>query len=87
MKVIEVTGIPGSGKSSLIPIIKNHIKDLGGKIYDEYNLIFTSNNPFLSEKIFKIACGIFTPAFQKRIAYKLFEVLYKDKCQTRICKK
>ncbi len=39
MKLIEVTGIPGSGKSTVLPVVKTYLRKRGLEVFDSRNII------------------------------------------------
>jgi len=39
LKLIEVTGIPGSGKSTVLPVVKNYLRKRGLEVFDSRNII------------------------------------------------
>jgi hypothetical protein len=81
MKIIEITGIPGSGKSSLLPVIKDFIADMGIRVYDENEILFTSNNSLFRSELMKQSIQFLFPETYKKIAYKLYKIIYRDKSQ------
>ena len=54
MHLIELTGLPGSGKSSLLPFIKKHFKKKGLNIYDRKTLIFATSDTFAYKVFYHI---------------------------------
>ena len=66
MKSIEVLGIQGSGKTTIIPIVKNILQSIGKSVYDKndlmtyyyidkYSLHFFLNIPVLKTLIKKMS--------------------------------
>lgn len=42
MKVIEFIGLPGSGKSTLTPMVKRFLREQGGRVFDSGDIVLAS---------------------------------------------
>jgi hypothetical protein len=67
LKLIEFTGIPGSGKSTIVPIVKSYLKEQGLDIFDAKNVILCGENFHFIKKHFKSLLGSLPMKIRKKI--------------------
>jgi thymidylate kinase len=80
MHRIELTGIPGAGKSSFIPKIKQEIVNQGFQVYDDQDLIYET---FISDQFRGLTTLIPSPNIRQNVARKWFNAFnIKQKNET-----
>ena len=75
MRLIEITGIPGSGKSTITPIINKFLKTEGFKVYDKYILILSCDEFPLNRSLSTMFIRLFPAAVRDKILALSYRIL------------
>lgn len=67
MKFIEFIGLPGSGKSTILPIVKSHLQKLGFEVFDQKNIILGSESFPFNKRPFKKLLSLLPTKLNKEI--------------------
>lgn len=78
MKTIEFTGLPGSGKSALLPIIKIYLKKKGFKVFDSSDLFLSTKHILLNNGFFRVLLSSFPQSIQKIVKIKFSKLANID---------
>jgi hypothetical protein len=73
--LIELTGIPGSGKTKVAPIIQKHLKKSGFEIYDKHLIISLCKEFPLNKNIFIKFTKFFPIKIRSKISGLFFRIL------------
>ena len=84
MRRIEFSGIPGSGKSTIVPVVARYLKRNGRDVVDRNNLIHRSNYFPFNSRYFQFLMKVFPPKQRERCNWCLnnfFHVNYEYQLQ------
>ncbi|MHA1231706.1 MAG: hypothetical protein ACTSPQ_13750 [Candidatus Helarchaeota archaeon] len=73
MKYIELTGIPGSGKSTILRLIEKYFRKKGYKVYNKDNIIQCSDAYLFKNRYFKNLFSLLPNKFKDPILIKLID--------------
>lgn len=75
MKLIELTGISGSGKSTITPIIKKFLKTEGFEVYDKYILVLRCNEFPVNRRFSTVFIRLLPASFRDKMLALFYRVL------------
>ena len=75
MRLIELTGLPGCGKSTILPIIKKYLKNRGFEIYDKQVLIVNCKEFPINKTFFTSLIKFFPIPFRDKILTLFYRIL------------
>jgi len=82
MKIITISGLDGSGKSTQINLLKSYLESQGKKIFYLHSIKFSLANKFSRKNKIGIASGVTKAGFFKILLRKIF--LYIDLVRFRL---
>jgi thymidylate kinase len=75
LRLVELTGTPGSGKSTISPVIIKYVKSKGLKIFDRHSLLLNHNNIPPQKNFYITILKYFPDSFRKRFLNSLYRML------------
>ncbi|MCZ6594991.1 MAG: hypothetical protein O6943_08760 [Bacteroidetes bacterium] len=82
MRLIELTGLPGSGKSKILPIVRKYFSNRGLEVYDKHLLVLSCKEFPLNKIFITTFINFFPGTFRDKILALFYRLL--DNKQTYI---